>query len=625
MSHRALIQGFSFIALALIIIFIDTHSPASSWTHSLQQARRYHIVRDDSSFNYTQTVLPTTKGQFKLIGPDKGRLSLMTKLQMIRRAKYTLDIGYYILKRDISAYSLLHEVCKAIERGVDVRILIDSLGSIHHFHGELKALSYCPRGLMLDESGRHNRENIRSKVQSVVFNSLFHPIGDLLDLIRGLGRVIKNIAQQKTNNRPFKNWANRRMHDKIILIDGRIPEFAMGLIGGRNISINYYNIDKEGRAQNETYQDIEILFKNAERGTVDNHQQLGAIVSDYFDILFTHIGNKKLVLNIPLFTGRHLNIMKSKHHQLLNAPGGRKTYNEAYEFLDSNFIEAEGRWLHETYNLFKRRHLARALDDASDSKDTLPYVAEQENASSNSIYHFMRNAMLTSQKRLVIISPYLFFNKQINANMPFFDHVNEYALIQEWLGGDSERVVEIITNSVLTSDNFFAQAIIDQEVFPQLMTFQEENFSLIPEFRELAPKIMSQDEWNQIIDEGRIQIWEYGQMDSVQLGGDLAYGKLHIKTSVIDSDTIMITTSNLDFRSRHYNTESGLAIFNPQLVAQFEKDIEELKSHSLLWGSPEWKQVRKEVAQKGGIRSLSVKHQKAIYQLLSASGLRWLF
>ena len=89
---------------------------------------------------------PITKGRFKLIGPNNESLSLMSKLKVIRNAKHTLDISYYMFKRDVVGYAVLYELYRAVQRGVDVRVLVDSMGSIHPLHGELKAL-YEARGV----------------------------------------------------------------------------------------------------------------------------------------------------------------------------------------------------------------------------------------------------------------------------------------------------------------------------------------------------------------------------------------------------------------------------------------------------------------------------------------------
>ena len=45
--------------------------------------------------------------------------------------------------------------------------------------------------------------------------------------------------------------------------------------------------------------------------------------------------------------------------------------------------------------------------------------------------------------------------------------------LNAWLAADPEPRVEIITNSVLTSDNFLAQSIIDMDMAPRILLTEE--------------------------------------------------------------------------------------------------------------------------------------------------------
>ena len=50
---------------------------------------------------------------------------------------------YYIFKPDRVGYAMLGALCDAVQRGVDVRLMVDSLGSISPAHPELRALETC--------------------------------------------------------------------------------------------------------------------------------------------------------------------------------------------------------------------------------------------------------------------------------------------------------------------------------------------------------------------------------------------------------------------------------------------------------------------------------------------------
>jgi hypothetical protein len=89
--------------------------------------------------------IPVNNARTKIIGPSyqDALNSLAAKIWMIENAQYTVDLVYYIYKRDTVGYAILGALCNAVKRGVDVRIMVDSLGSMHSNHDELRALETC--------------------------------------------------------------------------------------------------------------------------------------------------------------------------------------------------------------------------------------------------------------------------------------------------------------------------------------------------------------------------------------------------------------------------------------------------------------------------------------------------
>ncbi|WP_221896272.1 phospholipase D-like domain-containing protein [Bathymodiolus japonicus methanotrophic gill symbiont] len=122
----------------------------------------------------------------KIIGPSyqDALNSLAAEIWMIENAQYTVDLVYYIFKRDTVGYAILGALCNAVKRGVDVRIMVDSLGSIHATHKELKALETCAdeAGYMKDQAGFDTAN--KARVQVVIINArramLPHEIPGLL-------------------------------------------------------------------------------------------------------------------------------------------------------------------------------------------------------------------------------------------------------------------------------------------------------------------------------------------------------------------------------------------------------------------------------------------------------------
>jgi len=75
--------------------------------------------------------IPIQGAQGKVLGPDdEGAIdSLAVKLWMIENAQHTIDFGYYIYTPDIVGYAMFGAMCDAVKRGVDVRVMVDGLGS----------------------------------------------------------------------------------------------------------------------------------------------------------------------------------------------------------------------------------------------------------------------------------------------------------------------------------------------------------------------------------------------------------------------------------------------------------------------------------------------------------------
>ena len=89
--------------------------------------------------------VPILDARMRIIGSsyEESLRSLAAKIWLIDNAQFTVDAAYYIFKRDMVGYAFLGALCDAVKRGVDVRLMVDSLGSIDMVHSELKALENC--------------------------------------------------------------------------------------------------------------------------------------------------------------------------------------------------------------------------------------------------------------------------------------------------------------------------------------------------------------------------------------------------------------------------------------------------------------------------------------------------
>ena len=215
--------------------------------------------------------IPVQHARAKFLGArsEDALASLAAKIWMIEHAQHTIDATYYIFKRDLIGEAILGALCNAVQRGVDVRFMVDSVGSIDSTHSGLKALETCAdeAGFMRNAQGQLTDK--RARVQVVVFNAV--------------SKVFVKL--------------NRRSHDKLLVVDGKFPDRAMVMTGGRNVSLSYYGINADGSPNPDTYMDAEILLRPSE-GPESGKYGLGALSENYFTILFLFDDNGTLVAHM---------------------------------------------------------------------------------------------------------------------------------------------------------------------------------------------------------------------------------------------------------------------------------------------------------------------------------------
>jgi hypothetical protein len=141
---------------------------------------------------------------------------------------------------------------------------------------------------------------------------------------------------------------------------------------------------------------------------------------------------------------------------------------------------------------------------------------------------------------------------------------------------------------------------------------------------ELDPSLVESDHWRTLVANPRVKIYEVGRLDSDQLGGEVAYGKLHAKFFLTD-DWAFVGTTNLDYRSRLFNNEMGFFFASEELRQALIDEFDELKSQSYRWGSPEWLQLRAAVRDIPGLKGRSASRQRKTFKLLRNTGLHWQF
>lgn len=561
---------------------------------------------------------PINRAQLNIIGTetDDAHRSLAAKLWLIDRAEHTLDLTYYIFKYDLTGKAILGALCEAVQRGVDIRIMVDSVGSLSSNHAPMAALQTCAEqaGHIVDTDG--NTLPQKARVQFVIINSL--------------------LAKH--------SWANRRSHDKLMIKDGHFPGKDFTLTGGRNIGLDYYALHENGSTDNNGFVDLEVLFRSSglspkslpesAQKSSDN-SSAGDVASYYFSLLFLHKGNRPRfptpdevsyrpnrapAYDDYQFARQHLLAAKAR---VLAIPAIKRAYDTMPEFIATTAVQTPIKLAHDLINLT--------------AEDVLTQAEDIKRANANSIEGIL-SAIIEEQSSIgqlsgtfYIVSPYLFIPKYRDKSGNV-SHDGTHK-IHETLAQHPNFNVEIITNSVLTSDNAFTQSVIDMDTAPRLLlpidtvnqwlTIDERPAKDGAENTALQQLIMSPG-WRTGTEQSRIKIYQLGRADSERLGGPEPYGLLHAKF-FFSNELGFVGTSNFDYRSRLYNSEMGFYFADIDATAALQREFEHLKSRSLRWGSPEWLGMRQQLMGSDAKGSFTTRHQRRYYKLMKATGLIWLF
>jgi putative cardiolipin synthase len=541
--------------------------------------------------------IPVNKARAKVIGPtyDDALTSLAAKIWLIENARYTLDVMYYIFKKDPVGYAVLGALCNAVQRGVDVRIMVDSLGSIHPTHDELRALETCSEnaGFMRNADGQLTTK--KARVQVVIFNAI------------------------------TKFHFNRRSHDKLLIADGHFPDRSAVMTGGRNISLDYYGIYEDGSRDPTAFRDLEILLRGDQQTADDSTRPIGEVSELYYTLIFLHEGNRRLR---PLSddesneTGNQQIYLQEREKGKKNLefvkglPLLQKHLREMPKYMSEGFRSSKVRLAHQLGNLTNVDVTTQVRENIERNPNSILYLIDK-----------VANKAIEEGKlggTLRIISPYLFagmyYNKQGDV---VYDGAKE---ILQLLKDNPELRIEIVTNSVMTSDNFFTQAIIDMDMAPRFLLTPELQQAWVSSLEEgeFNPQLVESEEWKRLISHPQLFIYQTGKLDSVLLpGGTTHYGKLHAKF-IVGENIGFIGTSNFDYRSNLYNNEMGFFYQDAGLHNDLVEIFDLLKSTSYRWGTPEWLQMRRLLMESDSKKSSPARKQRTWFKVTRALGIEYL-
>ncbi|MEN8214240.1 MAG: phospholipase D family protein [Pseudomonadota bacterium] len=160
-----------------------------------------------------------------------GLDAFVARAILARSAERSIDVQYYMIHDDLVGKLFVHELIKAADRGVRIRVLVDDIDL---------------RGRTFKASTLDAHRNIEVRI----FNPFSRNMGRLPQLITRFGSV------------------TRRMHNKSFTVDNQA-----GILGGRNIGNEYFDADPA-----LAFSDLDVL-------TIGPAVEQ---VSDSFDLYWNH-------------------------------------------------------------------------------------------------------------------------------------------------------------------------------------------------------------------------------------------------------------------------------------------------------------------------------------------------
>lgn len=399
--------------------------------------------------------------------------AIAARIHLIDKAEKTLDLQYYIWDNDKIGSLALHSIIKAADRGVKVRLLMDD-NNAKKMEGIYLALD------------QHKNIDVR------LYNPYRFRHYRAMDMVLDLKRI------------------NRRMHNKSFIADNQIA-----LIGGRNMSNQYYNV-----SDSYQFSDVDVMLVGS--------------ASDEIIHSFDEYWNDDYAFPVK-------NIVNPRHYSLRFDSLKQQLEQHSQTITVQNYLDLANRshafekWLNSSIQFDWVK-----AEIVNDSPSKIRAKAKKE----QHLNFQLLNRLEKPEQSVDIISAYFVPEKKGEKMLSELAQNNIH--------------VRVLTNSFTANDVFLVHAFYgkyrknllnnDVELYEFLSAPETENLNANTD--ELAEKA------------------------KVSLKG-LSRSSLHAKLMAIDQKQVFIGSFNFDPRSAYLNTEIGVLLDSPNLAKSVHQTMDQ--------------------------------------------------
>ena len=427
---------------------------------------------------------------------DAGQDSLLARVHLIQAAKHSIDLQTFHFERDDSGRVVLDALRDAARRGVKVRLLMDQLNGLAD--PELQARL----------AGFHRNFELRS------YNPVFEQAK--VSPVEFVGGIVFRFRD-----------LNRRMHNKLMLVDGRI-----GIIGGRNIQDEYFDWKDD-----YNYRDRDLLV--AGPVTVAMKANFDAFWDDERALPPDQLNDVARVL--------------IENHG--PPPSNPKPPAPRVSALAALAADGEGVMA----RLRPYRYDVGKVEFFGD----LPAKHGDNARSRTDASAALLAALESSQRELLLQTPYLVMSRPARQ------------LFRRMHRREAPPDVVVSTNSLAATDAFpvYAMSHKYKRLYLRELGFQIYEYKPFPADMPVDTSVPGI--WDRPLEEGHEDLgrWSAGGRKPVPLKRAGVRIGLHSKSMVVDERIGIVGSHNFDPRSADYNTESLVMVHDPVFARALAESI----------------------------------------------------